>query len=103
MNFEVGQKVKFVIDRRPYWQEDRELTVSKVRNHGRVVRGVSHHQSLRFEETGEDWFSGWYFDPEAVTTEYEEVIVDYRRETALSLAMPVTSIAFLGRIRRNDQ
>ncbi len=65
MTFTVGQKVIAVADRKlpDDSKNGREFTISEIKDHGRVIPGVSHRYSLKM--TDGNWYSGWWFDPNA--------------------------------------
>lgn len=74
MDFNVGDKIRIVPDRRASWMEDREYEVIKIRSYGALVPGVSHHQSLLLKNR-EGWMSGWWFDPGAPTVVGDDLVV----------------------------
>jgi hypothetical protein len=40
-----------------------EIEIVEVKDHGRVIPGVSHRYSVK--AANGHWYSGWWFDPDA--------------------------------------
>lgn len=62
MTFKAGQTLRPLPSRKGSWMPD-EIEIVEVKDHGRVIPGVSHRYSVK--AANGHWYSGWWFDPDA--------------------------------------